>query len=64
MTEFLADLGKRLSSRKFLLAVAAAATLMANRPWLEAVAVIATYLGIEGVGDAVERHRAPDRDRR
>lgn len=40
-----------VTSRKFLLAVAALATLAANKQYPEAVAVVLGYIGVEGVAD-------------
>jgi hypothetical protein len=40
------DLLTRISSRKFLLAAAAAVTLAANRQWTEFTALVLGYLGL------------------
>jgi hypothetical protein len=42
---------RRLTSRKFLLTVAAFATFCAQREYVAAAAVIAAYLGVQGVTD-------------
>lgn len=52
MKDFLA----RLSSRKFLLAVAAALTFYVNRQYLELAITIATYLGVQGTSDVVQAY--------
>jgi hypothetical protein len=49
------DFIKRLSSRKFLLAVAAMITAAANQQWHVFAATAFAYLGSEGLGDAVGR---------
>lgn len=49
------DIFLRLTSRKFLLTLAAALILVANERWGELVLLISGYMGIEGVGDAAER---------
>lgn len=49
------DIVLRLTSRKFLLTLAAALILVANEQWTELVILISGYMGIEGVGDAAER---------
>ena len=49
------ELLKRLTSRKFLLAVAAALVFYANGQWAELVAVILGYLGVEGGADIAGR---------
>lgn len=45
------DLITRLTSRKFLLALAAFATLCAAKEYVAASAVVAAYLGVQGVND-------------
>lgn len=45
------DLVKRLTSRKFLLTLAAFATLCAEKQYVAAAGVIAAYLGVQGVAD-------------
>lgn len=45
------SLGRRLSSRKFLLAVAAFATFCAEKQYVAAAGVVAAYLGVQGVND-------------
>lgn len=45
----------RLTSRKFLLTLAAALILIANERWAELVVLISGYMGIEGIGDAADR---------
>lgn len=45
----------RLTSRKFLLTLAAALILVANERWAELVVLISGYMGIEGIGDAADR---------
>lgn len=45
-----------LLSRKFLLAVATIAGLLANKQYTETVAVLLGYLGVEGTADAIQRH--------
>lgn len=47
MNEFV----RKLTSRKFLLAVSAATALLASKQYVEAASVVAAYLGIEGVID-------------
>lgn len=42
---------QRLTSRKFLLAVAAAVTAAANHQWPVFAGVVAAYLGVEGATD-------------
>lgn len=59
MKKFLADLIQRLTSRKFLLAVSAAALLAANKQWNELVGVVIAYIGAEGIGDAAQRFSEP-----
>jgi len=44
----------RLSSRKFLLAVAAFLAAVANDEWGVALGVVLGYLGVEGAKDAIE----------
>lgn len=46
---------KSLLSRKFLLTVGSCATLIANKQYTEAVAVVLGFLGVEGYADAVSR---------
>ncbi len=55
MKRFLADLIQRLTSRKFLLTVAAALVLVANQQWVELVALLGGYMGVEGAGDLFDR---------
>jgi hypothetical protein len=45
----------RLTSRKFLLTLAAALILVANEQWTELVILVSGYMGIEGIGDAADR---------
>lgn len=45
------DFLKRLTSRKFLLAVAAFITAVANGEVVAAVSVVLGYLGVEGATD-------------
>lgn len=59
MSKFLADLIKRLTSRKFLLTVAAALIFIANKQYDQLMVVVAGYLGVEGLGDAAERYTTP-----
>jgi hypothetical protein len=47
----MSDLGKRLTSRKFLLAVAALIVCVANANVPGAVAVVLGYIGVEGASD-------------
>lgn len=42
---------RRLTSRKFLLTVAAFATFCAQKEYVAAAGVIAAYLGVQGVTD-------------
>lgn len=49
------DFFMRLTSRKFLLTVAAACILAANNQWAEFVVLVSGYMGIEGLGDAADR---------
>jgi hypothetical protein len=42
---------RRLTSRKFLLAVAAFATFCASKQYVAAASVIAAYLGVQGATD-------------
>ena len=49
------DFFMRLTSRKFLLTLAAALILVANERWAELVVLISGYMGIEGIGDAADR---------
>lgn len=60
MQKAIRDLYYKFTSRKFLLTLAAALVLYANKQWTELVLLISGYMGIEGVADAVERYRAPD----
>lgn len=53
MQKFLADFIKRLSSRKFLVAVGGALTAYGNGQDKAAVGIIAAYLGVQGIVDAV-----------
>jgi len=46
---------KSLLSRKFLLALGSTATLIANKQYTEAVAVVLGFLGVEGYADVVSR---------
>lgn len=45
---------KRLTSRKFLLALGAFLTAVANNEWMVAMAVVLGYLGVEGANDVVK----------
>jgi hypothetical protein len=45
------SLFRRLTSRKFLLAVAAFATFCASEQYVAAAGVIAAYLGVQGATD-------------
>ena len=47
----------RLTSRKFLMAVAGLLVLAAERQWSEFVIVLMGYLGIEGGVDAINTRR-------
>ena len=47
----LKDLIKRLTSRKFLIAVGAFATLCASREYVAAAGIVAAYLGVQGTMD-------------
>lgn len=58
MKKFLADLIKRLTSRKFLLAVGGSLTLIANQQWQELTLLIGAYIAAEGGADVVERYRS------
>ena len=49
----------RLSSRKFLLAVAAFLAAVANDEWGVALGVVLGYLGVEGAKDAIEARGQP-----
>lgn len=49
------ELFQRLTSRKFLLALAAFITAAANGEWTAAVGVVVAYLGVEGAADVSER---------
>lgn len=46
-----------LTSRKFLLSVAAFITLLANEQYPEAVAVVLGFVGMEGAADVASRVR-------
>lgn len=46
---------KKLTSRKFWLAVGSFIVLIANGAYTEAVAVIISYIGVEGAADVAER---------
>lgn len=59
MKKFLADLIKRLTSRKFLLTVGTALILISNQQWQELVVLIGAYVGVEGLSDAAERYAKP-----
>ena len=50
------DFIKRLTSRKFLLAVAAMLTAAANNQWHVLVISALGYLGSEGAADVVDRY--------
>lgn len=58
MKTFLANLIRRMTSRKFLLTVSAALVLVANQQWPELAALILGYISVEGLGDATERFQA------
>jgi hypothetical protein len=47
----------RLTSRKFLLAVAAFIVAAVNQEWYMALGVVLGYLGVEGAGDIADRIR-------
>jgi hypothetical protein len=49
----LKDFMKRLTSRKFLLAVGTALTAYANGDYTAALAAIGLYIGVEGLADIV-----------
>ena len=51
------DFLKRITSRKFLLAVCGVVTFALNQQWTEMVGAITAYLIAEGAGDAVERFK-------
>lgn len=51
MIDFIA----RLSSRKFLLAVAAFLTAVANDEWGVGLGAVLGYLGVEGAADVMDR---------
>lgn len=51
--EFTKDFIKRLTSRKFLLAVGTALTAYANGDYMAAAAAIGLYIGVEGLADIV-----------
>lgn len=50
------DFIKRLTSRKFLLTVAACLTFYANKQYTELAATVLTYLFAEGSADAVRSY--------
>lgn len=52
------DLLKRLTSRKFLLTVAAGLTFYANGQYTELAATIIAYLTAEGGADIAQRYQA------
>lgn len=52
------DFIKRLSSRKFLLAVAACLTFYANKQYTEMAATAVAYIAAEGGADTVARFQA------
>jgi hypothetical protein len=56
MKNALANFIARLSSRKFLLTVAAALTFYANKQYMELAITIVTYLGVEGSSDLVSAY--------
>lgn len=56
--EALKGLVARITSRKFLLAVGAALTFIANGDHGAAVTVILAYLGVEGAADTVQRFKS------
>lgn len=56
MKKGMADFVKRLTSRKFLLGVAALLTLAANDQWHMFALTALGYMGAEGVPDAVSRY--------
>lgn len=45
------ELIRRTTSRKFLLAVGAFITLIANKQYVEATAIVLGFLGVEGALD-------------
>lgn len=52
------DLLKRLTSRKFLLALSAALALAANKQYTELMGVVIAYIGAEGGSDIATRYAA------
>lgn len=48
----------RLTSRKFLLAVASFCTFMANKQYTEAMGVVVAYVAAEGFSDTAQRYQA------
>lgn len=56
MKKGLADFAKRLTSRKFLLAVSAMAAELANHQWHVFAATAVGYMASEGAADVVGRY--------
>lgn len=52
-----AHLIDRLTSRKFLLTVAAGIPLALNQQWGELVTLISVFIGAEGAADAAQRYQ-------
>lgn len=50
---------KRLTSRKFLLAVAACLVFYANKEYTQLLATILTYIGVEGAIDVTQARNKP-----
>ena len=55
MKQFITDLVKRLSSRKFLLALGGAYVLYQNKQWGELVALLLGFIAAEGGADIVDK---------
>jgi hypothetical protein len=58
MKNFINDLIKRVTSRKFLITVAGLVTLAGNGQWTEFTALVLGYLTAEGASDVVDRFKS------
>ena len=58
MKKFISDFIKRISSRKFLLALSACLVFYANKQWTELATAVVGYLAAEGFADTAERYQA------
>lgn len=58
MQKYFTDLIQRLTSRKFLLALGAAITAFGQGYYTQGLAILAGYIGVEGLVDAVTAWQA------